>query len=120
MNDDRKMSSDVTDLADPGETQDHPELHYNDRISEMIPSLSDLPILTEKYLQTNYELRKLKSDNVLVGTQNYIVKSLKPSTLCFSSFLTNRLPILSWLPEYNFKESLFKDLIGGITVSCMI
>lgn len=35
------------------------------------------------------------------------------------SFLAGLMPIIRWLPKYNFKEDLFPDLNGGVTVAVM-
>ena len=35
-------------------------------------------------------------------------------------YISYYLPILKWLPEYNFRESLMYDLVAGLTVGAMI
>lgn len=74
------------------------------------------PIITEKHLETNYEFQKLKSDNVFKSTNNYLFKSFKPSPGCCRNFLKGRLPVIDWLPGYDFKENILNDFIGGMTV----
>ena len=75
------------------------------------------PVRTEKHLETNFEFEKLKSDNLLKSTHHYMFKSFKPSGACCNKFITNRFPVLDWIPKYNARENLLKDFIGGMTVS---
>lgn len=39
-----------------------------------------------------------------------------PSGFSCKQFITKRLPILKWLPQYNPKSDFFPDLISGVTV----
>ncbi|KAF1751573.1 hypothetical protein GCK72_018127 [Caenorhabditis remanei] len=41
------------------------------------------------------------------------------SCFAFKLFIFDLIPILKWLPEYNWKSDLTKDFIGGITVGVM-
>lgn len=36
-----------------------------------------------------------------------------------SKFLVEVIPVLGWLPKYNWKNDLVKDIISGITVAIM-
>ena len=74
------------------------------------------PIITEKHLETNYEFQKLKSDNVFKSTKIYLFKSFRPSPGCCKNFLKGRLPVIDWLPNYNLKENILNDFIGGMAV----
>ena len=53
---------------------------------------------------------------------NVVRRKLSPSSCSWSGFisvLTQLMPIIRWLPKYNFKEDLFPDLNGGVTVAVM-
>ncbi|VDO43776.1 unnamed protein product [Brugia timori] len=38
-------------------------------------------------------------------------------SLEWMNFLKNRLPIVAWLPTYNWHEDLLRDIINGIMIS---
>ncbi|XP_069945248.1 prestin isoform X2 [Cherax quadricarinatus] len=46
-------------------------------------------------------------------------KSCACSGRCLKSAITARVPILSWLPSYDFRSSLLGDVLSGITVAIM-
>jgi hypothetical protein len=52
------------------------------------------PVLTEKYIESNYEIDYLKSNNILSDSVNYVKKYYKPSKNCCKNFLCERMPIL--------------------------
>ncbi|CAJ0560631.1 unnamed protein product, partial [Mesorhabditis spiculigera] len=41
------------------------------------------------------------------------------SFYAFRHFLVSTIPILGWLPNYSFREDLFYDIVGGITLGIM-
>ena len=45
---------------------------------------------------------------------NSAICNLKPREI-----LTNTFPVLQWLPRYNLKKDLLKDVISGLTVSSL-
>lgn len=51
--------------------------------------------------------------------QTKVAKSCNFSCGCVTSAITARLPILSWLPAYNFREHLLGDIIAGVTIAIM-
>lgn len=73
-------------------------------------------IITNKFLKENYSLGQAKSDNVIKSALRYIKKYYKPSGDCFTKFLLARLPIISCLINYDFKNYFLKDLIAGLYV----
>ena len=77
------------------------------------------PVLTTKYLENTYQYDTYNSDNILKSSFNYVKKYYKPSSNCCKSYLQRRLPVIEWLPKYDFKQNLVKDLIGGLTVSIL-
>ena len=71
---------------------------------------------TIKELEEEFVFKIEKSDSVIDATANYIKKYFKPTPNCMKSFFLERLPIISLLFNYDFKNNLFKDFIAGITV----
>ena len=78
------------------------------------------PVLTAKYLESNYQYNDLDSQNVFKSSVNYVKKYYKPSKSCCTRFLYKRIPFINWIMNYDIKEALLKDLIGGITVRKLI
>ncbi|XP_045612682.1 prestin isoform X2 [Procambarus clarkii] len=56
---------------------------------------------------------------LLESIQNKAKKSCSCSGRCIKSAVTARVPILSWLPSYDFRASLLGDVLSGITVAIM-
>ena len=71
------------------------------------------PCYNEQTLNEEYNFRKFKPANALRSTKNFLAKNYKPSLGCCNTYLENRLPIIKWLKNYNLKENLLKDIIGG-------
>jgi hypothetical protein len=67
-------------------------------------------------LEQKYSLRKFKSKNLLTSTKNYLIKNYKPSPGCMKLFLLDRIPFLSWFPNYKIRENLFTDVVAGLTI----
>ncbi len=67
-------------------------------------------------IESYYGFRDLKHDNVIRATGYYVKKYYKPSKNCFKNVVSKRLPITVWLPNYDIKKNLLKDIIGGLTV----
>ena len=74
------------------------------------------PVLTVKYLESNYEFCKLKSDNIIKSTNNYFFKSFRPSRVCCKGYMSSRVPAIAWLRAYDLKQNLLNDFIAGLTV----
>ncbi len=74
------------------------------------------PVMTAKYLESTYDYSDLESQNVVDDAVNYIKKYYKPSKYCCSRLLMRRIPFINWIMNYEIKEALLKDIIGGITV----
>ncbi|ROT75398.1 putative prestin-like [Penaeus vannamei] len=51
--------------------------------------------------------------------QTKLAKSCNFSRGCLTSAITARVPVLSWLPAYNFREHFIGDLIAGVTIAIM-
>uniref|UniRef100_A0A914YD93 SLC26A/SulP transporter domain-containing protein n=1 Tax=Panagrolaimus superbus TaxID=310955 RepID=A0A914YD93_9BILA len=52
-----------------------------------------------------------------ISTIQKIRKNLTPKW--FKNKIYGTIPILEWLPKYDFKKCFFRDLIGGLTVGIM-
>ena len=72
--------------------------------------------INEHALLEKYEFEKFKSENVVKSAANYLKKNYKPSPDCMKRYLFKRIPFLRWCLNYNIKENLLKDIIGGITI----
>lgn len=58
--------------------------------------------------------RKLGSDH-----GSHYSETTTDSRTDILSGVCRMLPILKWLPEYNVKENLLDDIVGGLTVGVM-
>ncbi len=74
------------------------------------------PVLSAQYLESTYEYKDYGSQNIVKSTANHVIKYYKPSKNCFSGFAMDRIPFFNWIINYDIKEALVKDLIGGLTV----
>lgn len=73
-------------------------------------------VLTEKALEQKFSYKKVKSDNALKSSVNYMKKYYKPSGNCMKNFFFARFPFFEWILTYDIKQNLVKDLIAGLTV----
>jgi hypothetical protein len=78
--------------------------------------LKDEEMFTEKSYSELYSMSRVTSPNILNSSLNYIKKYYKPSGPCAINYIKDRIPIIRWLPEYNFKQNIIADVISGITV----
>lgn len=78
--------------------------------------LSNRPYLNETTINKRYTFKRLKSDNVIEGAGHYLKKNYKPSWTCLRHQFKSRLPIVSWLRNYDVRENLLKDIVCGITM----
>ena len=74
------------------------------------------PVMSAKYLESNYQYKDFQGQNPAKSTIKYVKKYYKPSKTCCSNYLLKRIPFINWIINYDLKEALLKDLIGGITV----
>jgi hypothetical protein len=74
------------------------------------------PVFTAKYLESAYKYDDNSSENILKGSFNYVKKYYMPNADNCKAFIRKKIPLVEWIPEYDFKQNLVKDLIGGITV----
>jgi len=74
------------------------------------------PVLSAKYLESTYEYNDFNNQNIFKSGLNYVKKYYTPSKDCCETFLYKRIPAIEWIKNYNIRESLLKDIIGGITV----
>ncbi|CAG9821141.1 unnamed protein product [Phaedon cochleariae] len=68
-----------------------------------------------------YQIEDLNRDHLYEKPYSTLKQKLKKT--CGSikpfSFLKQTIPVLSWLPEYNWKRSIFGDAVSGFTVAIM-
>jgi hypothetical protein len=64
----------------------------------------------ERTLNEAYSFQKFKSDNVFFSGLNYVKKYYKPSKSCCSSYIQKRLPIITWVKNYDIKANLIKGM----------
>lgn len=75
--------------------------------------------LSEVYNTKKFEETDLSRIRRYVGTRaRKAISDLKePKT--YVNCLFKRVPILSWLPKYKFKEYFLPDLLSGVTIGIM-
>ncbi len=74
------------------------------------------PVKISKFLEINFKYLKNNDDNIIKDSIQYLKKYYKPSVVNCRRFLYKRIPPIEWIPTYDLKQYLAKDLIGGITV----
>ncbi len=74
------------------------------------------PVLSAKYLESTYEYSDFESQSLIKSTANYVKKYYNPSRYCCSRLLMRRIPFINWIMNYDLKEALLKDIVGGITI----
>ncbi|XP_047492582.1 prestin-like isoform X2 [Penaeus chinensis] len=77
------------------------------------------PTLNVAQRNQHYHFDPGHSPGLRETIQTKVAKSCSFSSGCVSSAITARLPILSWLPAYNFREHLLGDIIAGVTIAIM-
>lgn len=87
-----------------------PELHEQDEHNSR-------PVLTSMYLESTFHYNQPENKNAVRDAMHYCKKHYEPSGRCCSRFLNRRIPFINWIRDYDFKESLLNDIVGGITVS---
>ena len=77
------------------------------------------PVYTKCSLQEAYTFNddyKLEDDAFIHNTRRCLTKNLKINRSCMRNFLFDLFPIIKWIPKYDFRKDVFKDLIAGLTV----
>ncbi|XP_042860860.1 prestin-like isoform X4 [Penaeus japonicus] len=77
------------------------------------------PTLNVSQRCRNYHFDPGHSPGLREAIQTKVRKTCSFSCGCLTSAVSARLPILSWLPAYNFREYLLGDLIAGVTIAIM-
>jgi hypothetical protein len=75
------------------------------------------PVLTAKYLESTYEYNDRNGENILKDSLHYIKKYYMPTADNCKAFIRKRIPPIEWIPKYDIRKNLVKDLTGGITVN---
>lgn len=91
---------------------------------ELDPSLQinvniDRPAYNQAKFEQDYKINAFQGFSLFYFIREIAVKSCKPGKECIRKNIFNRLPAISWLKEYNVRESLMADLFSGITVGIM-
>ena len=58
-----------------------------------------------------------KGSNILKDSFNNVKKYYMPNSHNCRKLLYRIIPPLQWLKEYDIKQNLLKDIVGGITVN---
>ena len=68
----------------------------------------------ETSLKEAYEFDDSLIDDV--NAKSYLKKHFTPNKKCLLSLLLKKIPIINWLPTYNLKQDIVKDIFAGFTV----
>jgi hypothetical protein len=71
---------------------------------------------TNSEFEEKFRFKKLESDNLIKNAANFCRKNYKPSPSCMKNFVRDRIPVIKWMINYNFKENMIPDTISGITI----
>lgn len=77
------------------------------------------PTLNVAQRNQNYHFDPGHTPGLKEAIQTKLAKSCNFSRGCLTSAITARVPVLSWLPAYNFREHFIGDLIAGVTIAIM-
>lgn len=69
--------------------------------------------------EKNYQIKAFQGFSILYFLRNFLIKNCSPGKDCLRKTLLNRIPIISWLKDYNLQDSLTADLFAGLTVGIM-
>ncbi|CAF0955390.1 unnamed protein product [Brachionus calyciflorus] len=93
---------------------------YNNGFSDTENILDEtenaIEVFNEKSLEEKFTYKKIKSDNVLKSSANYLKKYYKPSPSCAKNYFFKRFPFFDWIRKYDIKQNFVKDLIAGLTI----
>ena len=96
------------------------QFDYNEE-SDVFSTVSEFRIDRSVYneLQFSKSFKKpTKEDSIKAKVQGFFA-NLKCSRSTLLGFILSVLPVLKWLPKYNVKKDLVRDLAGGLTVGIM-
>lgn len=77
------------------------------------------PAYNQAKFEQTYNVKPFQGFNIIKFFADLFSKNCSPKSGCIRKTILNRLPIISWLKEYNFREYLVPDLFAGITVGIM-
>uniref|UniRef100_A0A914CB78 STAS domain-containing protein n=1 Tax=Acrobeloides nanus TaxID=290746 RepID=A0A914CB78_9BILA len=103
------------------DAEDGPEIWINDQRLLQQPT-TRAPMDQEEFDAKFLYHRPDHKHSVLVRhTAKFLRRYYRPCTSpkAFISTILSFVPIISWLPKYNFSENLLNDAIGGLTVGVM-
>ena len=90
----------------------------------MYTERSDINIIREVYDEAHFADPD-SSREEFAGFKHHVQGLCGQVTCCscswnrFRSFLFQFVPIFDWLPKYNLKENILRDITGGVTVGIM-
>ncbi|XP_063865117.1 prestin-like isoform X3 [Scylla paramamosain] len=77
------------------------------------------PALTVSQRARDYHYQPQDKPGFAKTVQKKVRDSCVCSGSCLKTAITSKLPILTWLPTYNPRQSLLGDIIAGVTVAIM-
>jgi hypothetical protein len=85
----------------------------NSKIADLVLNRDEI---NENILTQKYSFKTADSTNPFAGGKRYLKKYYKPSVPCMKNYLLERFPFFAWIPQYDYKENLLKDVIAGLTI----
>jgi hypothetical protein len=79
----------------------------------------DRPVYNKCSLREAYTFNEdyiLEDDAFIQNTKRFVIKNIRVNRNCMKNFLFDLFPIIKWLPRYDIRTDVFKDLIAGLTV----
>ncbi|RNA14181.1 solute carrier family 26 member 6-like [Brachionus plicatilis] len=77
------------------------------------------PAYNQEKFEQNYNIKAFQGFSILYFFRGIFLKNCSPEKKYVRNYIVNRIPIIGWLSEYNFREFLVPDLFAGITVGIM-
>lgn len=77
------------------------------------------PALTVSQRARDYHYQQQDKPGLAKTLQKKVRDSFACSGSCLKTSITSKLPILTWLPAYNPRDSLLGDIIAGVTIAIM-
>ena len=100
------------------EINDDDHHHHNHGVIQF-----ERPVYTQNSLKHKYafssdhhKLAVQEDNEIFKNTKHYLIKHFKPNRSCMLNFLFDLFPIIKWIPKYDVRKDVFKDLIAGLTV----
>lgn len=88
------------------------------QVTQPIISLPERPAFNQEAFNENYQLIAPQKQGLKEAFKKLTLNGC-PTTQFWWDFAKARFPILLWLPEYQWKNHFFSDVIAGITISVM-